>query len=192
MGTKRRGHWVYACDFGLAKKFIDEKTQKHIKFKKNKALTGTARYTSVNSHLGIEQSRRDDLESLGYMVMYFARGSLPWQGLKAATKEQKYERISERKISTSIESLCKGFPKQFVTYFQYVRTLRFEELPDYAFMRTLFREVMDQHDFKYDFIYDWVKKKNDYVSDEEEEKENAGNDKEAEEKKKLKMKKEKK
>lgn len=60
-----------------------------------------------------EQSRRDDMESLGYVFMYFLRGSLPWQGLKAATKRQKYERISEKKMSTPIEELCKGFPCKY-------------------------------------------------------------------------------
>ena len=76
----------------------------------NKNLTGTARYTSINTHLGIEQSRRDDLEALGYIFIYFFKGILPWQGLKAKTKAQKYEKISDKKLSTPIDELCKGSP----------------------------------------------------------------------------------
>ena len=132
MGLGKKGNLVYIIDFGLAKKYRDARTHQHIPYKENKNLTGTARYASINTHLGIgmhrivinqifefylfffikEQSRRDDIESLGYVFMYFNRGSLPWQGLKAATKRQKYERISEKKMSTPVEELCKGFPSK--------------------------------------------------------------------------------
>ncbi|KAJ3435258.1 casein kinase 1-like protein [Anaeramoeba flamelloides] len=101
---------VSVIDFGLAKKYRDVRTHKHIKYLENKKLTGTARYASINTHLGFEQSRRDDLESLGYMLIYFLKGKLPWQGLDAVNKKQKYERISNKKISTPVKTLCQGLP----------------------------------------------------------------------------------
>lgn len=108
---------LFLIDFGLAKKYRDSRTRLHIIYREDKNLTGTARYASINAHLGIEQSRRDDMESLGYVLMYFNRGSLPWQGLKAATKKQKYEKISEKKMSTPVEVLCKVSRKFYITFF---------------------------------------------------------------------------
>ncbi|KAG7239764.1 hypothetical protein INR49_028351 [Caranx melampygus] len=129
--------------------------QMHIPYRENKNLTGTARYASINTHLGIEQSRRDDLESLGYVLMYFNLGSLPWQGLKAATKRQKYERISEKKMSTPIEVLCKGYPSEFATYLNFCRSLRFDDKPDYSYLRQLFRNLFHRQGFSYDYVFDW-------------------------------------
>jgi casein kinase 1 len=156
MGLGRRANQVYMIDFGLAKKYRDPKSHIHIPYRENKNLTGTARYASINTHLGIEQSRRDDLESLGYVLMYFLRGSLPWQGLKAATKKQKYEKISEKKMATPTEVLCKGFPTEFVVYFQYVRSLRFDDKPDYSYLRKLFRDLFVREGFVWDYVFDWT------------------------------------
>jgi len=155
MGLGKKGNLVYIIDFGLAKKYRDARTHTHIPYRENKNLTGTARYASINTHLGIEQSRRDDLESLGYVLMYFNLGSLPWQGLKAATKRQKYERISEKKMSTPIEVLCKGFPSEFATYLNFCRSLRFDDKPDYSYLRQLFRTLFHRQGYTYDYVFDW-------------------------------------
>ncbi|CAI9267582.1 casein kinase 1-like protein 2 [Lactuca sativa] len=156
MGLGRRANQVYAIDFGLAKKYRDSSTHQHIPYRENKNLTGTARYASMNTHLGIEQSRRDDLESLGYVLMYFLRGSLPWQGLKAGNKKQKYEKISEKKVSTSIEALCRGYPTEFASYFHYCRSLRFDDKPDYAYLKRLFRDLFIREGFQFDYVFDWT------------------------------------
>ncbi|KAA8534818.1 hypothetical protein F0562_029740 [Nyssa sinensis] len=156
MGLGRRANQVYIIDFGLAKKYREGSTHHHIPYRENKNLTGTARYASMNTHLGIEQSRRDDLESLGYVLMYFLRGSLPWQGLKAGTKKQKYEKISEKKVSTSIEALCRGCPTEFASYFHYCRSLRFDDKPDYAYLKRIFRDLFIREGFQFDYIFDWT------------------------------------
>ncbi|CAM8963188.1 unnamed protein product [Rhodiola kirilowii] len=156
MGLGRKANQVYIIDYGLAKKFRDLQTHKHIPYRENKNLTGTARYASVNTHLGIEQSRRDDLESLGYVLLYFLRGSFPWQGLRAGTKKQKYDIISEKKLSTPIEVLCKSFPSEFVLYFHYCRSLRFEDKPDYSYLKRLFRDYFIREGYQFDYIFDWT------------------------------------
>lgn len=155
MGLAKKGNLVYIIDFGLAKKFRDPRTHQHIAYRENKNLTGTARYASINTHMGVEQSRRDDLESLGYVFMYFNRGSLPWQGLKAQTKRQKYERISEKKMATGVDELCKGFPAEFSNYLGYCRSLRFDDRPDYQYLRQLFRNLFHRQGFSYDYMFDW-------------------------------------
>ncbi|CAO3595614.1 unnamed protein product [Absidia cylindrospora] len=146
---------VFMIDYGMAKHYRDPKTKQHIPYRERKSLSGTARYMSINTHLGREQSRRDDLESLGHVFMYFLRGSLPWQGLKAATNKQKYEKIGEKKQSTAIKELCEGQPEEFGVYLQYVRKLGFEESPDYEFLRELFNKVLRNNNQVDDGVYDW-------------------------------------
>lgn len=156
MGTGKHCNKLYLIDFGLAKKYRNSITDLHIPYREDKNLTGTARYASLNAHRGIEQSRRDDLESLGYMLMYFIRGSLPWQGLKAATKRQKYEKISEKKMATSLENLCKGFPDEFLQHLLYCRQLGFDQTPDYKYLRQIFRNLLKRMNHTYDYIFDWT------------------------------------
>ncbi|XVF35454.1 hypothetical protein REPUB_Repub18cG0147500 [Reevesia pubescens] len=156
MGLGRKANQVYIIDFGLAKRYRDPNTNRHIPYRENKNLTGTARYASCNTHLGIEQSRRDDLESLGYVLLYFLRGSLPWQGLKAATKKQKYDKICEKKLSTPIEVLCKSHPVEFASYFHYCHSLTFDQRPDYGFLKRLFRDLFTREGYEFDYIFDWT------------------------------------
>jgi len=155
VGVSKKSNKVYLIDFGLAKRYIG-KDGKHIPYKENKNLTGTARYASINTHLGIEQSRRDDLEGLCYVLLYFLRGSLPWQNMKANNKKDKYERIMEKKLSTPVEYLCKGFPNEFITFLSYCRNLRFEDRPDYAYLRNLLKELFVKSGYELDYQYDWV------------------------------------
>ncbi|KAG2144788.1 CK1/CK1/CK1-G protein kinase [Suillus cothurnatus] len=153
-GTKA-ANLIHVVDFGMAKQYRDPKTKQHIPYRERKSLSGTARYMSINTHLGREQSRRDDLEALGHVFMYFLRGSLPWQGLKAATNKQKYEKIGEKKQTTPIKDLCEGYPEEFGIYLNYVRKLGFEETPDYDFLRELFSKVMKNNNDLDDGIFDW-------------------------------------
>ncbi|MCJ1293930.1 casein kinase I [Xylographa carneopallida] len=144
----------------MAKQYRDPKTKQHIPYRERKSLSGTARYMSINTHLGREQSRRDDLEALGHVFMYFLRGGLPWQGLKAATNKQKYEKIGEKKQTTAIKDLCDGFPEEFNKYLSYVRNLGFEDTPDYDYLRDLFTQALKNTGEVEDGEYDWMKLNN--------------------------------
>lgn len=148
-GEKKRE--LFILDFGLSKRY--SKNNKHIEYKTNKSLVGTARYTSINIHLGIEPSRRDDLESIGYMLIYFLKGELPWQGLKKQKGTDHLELISEVKLSTSVKKLCEGIPEQFYEYIQYIRKLNFEENPDYDYLRKLLIDCSNEYGVNLEYLF---------------------------------------
>ena len=160
LGKGKKSHIIYLIDFGLSKKYKSSKgNHEHIKYSENKRLIGTARYASINALRGCEQGRRDDMESLGYVLMYFLRGNLPWQGLKVCKGEDRYKKIYEIKKSTPIDELCAGFPKQFSEYVRYTRNLGFEQEPDYDYLKKLIYNVMNKYEYNFDFLFDWGLKK---------------------------------
>ncbi len=134
---------VHMIDLGLAKRYRSAKTREHMAYSDQRCLIGTARYASLNTHMGIEPSRRDDIESLGYVLVYLLTGRLPWEGIKASSQEERLEQIMERKMSISIEELCQGLPskkhliiceEEVATLLYYARSLGFEEKPDYDYL----------------------------------------------------------
>ncbi len=134
-------------DFGLAKLYRDRKTLVHLPLRDG-SLAGTPRYASISNHLGIAQSRRDDLESVAYMLIYFLKGKLPWQGLKASDKRTKYGLILECKQNTTIQSLCEGLPREFSEFLQYSRAMRFDQEPNLDYTRKLFRDLYDARGYE--------------------------------------------
>ena len=155
MGRGEKSIYLYLLDFGLAKKYRSSTTLKHYPMIKKKNLTGTARYASINALNGLTQSRRDDLEAVGYVLLYFLRGKLPWQGLHVKNKEDRYRRIMEIKIETSPSELCKGFPKEFEEYVEYTRNLEYEEDPKYEYLKNLFLIILKEDKNNIEYVYDW-------------------------------------
>ncbi|KAH8307965.1 hypothetical protein KR059_003570, partial [Drosophila kikkawai] len=155
MGRGAFRNQLFLIDFGLAKEYWDEKTDSHIPPKSGTHLVGTARYASINAMCGSQQSRRDDMESLGYLMLYLLRGNLPWQGINFGCVRQRNERIAETKQSTRLEDLCRGYPDEFAAYMSYCRTLGFEEEPLYSLMRQSFLDLMKRFKYTYDNIFDW-------------------------------------
>lgn len=143
MGLEEHASTVFLIDYGLAKKWKMPNGE-HIPIREGKSLTGTARYASAATHLGTEQSRRDDLEGAGYVLLYLLKGELPWQGLRARNKDDKYNKIKECKVNTPIDTLCLGYPEEMATYMTYCRNLGFDEAPNYSYLRKLFKELYNK------------------------------------------------
>ena len=166
---------LYLIDFGLSKKYIDKITNKHIPYKEGKGLTGTARYVSLFTHYGIEQSRRDDIEGIAYNLIYLVKGKLPWQGVKTKNKKEKHKKIMESKLQISPEKLCEGLSGEFVSLLKYARELEFEENPDYKRFKLMFKNRITMNGGILNWEYDWDKIKNEDSKEEDEKSENSRN-----------------
>ena len=166
VGRGNKRDIIYAIDFGLAKRYKDPKTGLHIPYRDGKHLTGTARYASINTHLGMEQSRRDDIEAVGYMLCYFLKGGLPWQGMVLKDPKRKYDKIKQKKYDIKLEDLCIGQPDEFAQFIQYARNMKFEDKPDYNYLRGLLKEAAKKAGLQYDTSkFDWIVKENDEKND---------------------------
>ena len=163
IGRGFRLNVVYLVDFGLGKLYKDRKLGTHIPFKDKNQIVGTIRFASINAHYGMEQSRRDDLESLGYVLIYLIRGALPWQGMgKGDYKERS---ILQCKMNISIEKLCSGLPcifncnlAAFKTYLHKVKEMKFDQEPDYVFLSTLFRNLYYMKESSSTTLFCWIKR----------------------------------
>lgn len=140
---------VFVIDFGLAKKYI-KRNGDHIDFNEKRKFCGTARYASIAAHQQCEQSRKDDLESIGYMLIYMYKGKLPWQGIKHKDKTERYRLIGEQKAKISEAELCDKMPKEFCVFLKYVRSLDFDEKPHYSALRKMFEKLYTSRNYKND------------------------------------------
>lgn len=158
MGLGDKSQTVHVVDMGLAKRVLNHKTGEHIEYSSDKVLTGTASYASIHSHQGEELSRRDDLEALGYVLIYFLMGTLPWQNMnfQKIERNEKYKIIKEMKTSITIEQLTKDCPSEFTDYMNYCRKLKFKEKPDYTHLQNLFSTLATKEGINLDErVFDW-------------------------------------
>ena len=169
IGRGEKNKIIYIIDFGLSKKYIDLETNKHIPYKEGKGLTGTARYVSLFTHYGIEQARRDDIESIAYNLIYFAKGKLPWQGVKTKNKKEKHKKIMESKLANTPGILCMGLPDEFEKLLKYSRKLEFEEEPDYKGIKTMFKNYIINNGDTMNMEFEWNLNKSEESKEEEEE-----------------------
>ena len=173
MGVDKSSSVITVIDFGLAKKFRDPRTTMHIPYQQDEQhRVGTSLFASIHTHNSIgepvplchfpsrpnslaECSRRDDLESLAYMLIYFVRGNLPWRRLHGETVAETWDIIRDKKLETE-QLLTVGLPEEFDIFYKYTRSLDFDDLPDYEGLRNLFRGLAAKHNVEYDFKFDWV------------------------------------
>ena len=149
---------IYLIDYGLSKKYKDIKNDIHIPFRNDRPLTGTLRYISINTHKGFEQSRRDDIESACYIIIYFLNGKLNWDGIKCKTKEEKIQKIMEKKEEFKNNKEYKNLHPSFSQIMQYIYNLNFEEKPNYEYIFGVINKGLEQFNGESNYeksLYDW-------------------------------------
>ena len=147
--TKEEINKLYCIDFGLAKKYV-KKNGEHIEMNENKKFCGTVRYASIAAHNNTDQSRKDDLESIGYILIYLYKAKLPWQNIKHKDKKERYKLVGECKMNICEEELCSNMPKEFIVYMKYVKTLDFNEKPRYNALINMFKKLYESRNYKND------------------------------------------
>lgn len=153
-GRKEYKDVLYLIDFGLSKKYRDPKTGQHVKFINNRRLNGTARYASIHALEGYETSRRDDLEGLCYVLIYFLNGHLPWERIKNKNKPERYKLILNMKKKISSENLVGDKNNiDFIEFVKYCKKLKFEEKPDYDYLRGLMINCISKNNKSIDNFY---------------------------------------
>jgi len=155
IGVGENKHKVYLIDFGLAN-FYRNSDGTHMGIRHDAPFRGTHRYASINAHFKVEQSRRDDLEGLGYVLLYFMRGGLPWQNVNCSRRKRR-KVIGDHKRSETLELLCQGLPPEFFEYMKLVRELDFNTDPPYRNLRKLFKRCFRREGYKRDYVYDWTR-----------------------------------
>jgi len=158
LGLNSKSHIVHLIDFGFSKRYWRSERKCHIPFIKSKQFVGNPRFCSLNILRKFEFSRRDDLESIGYVIMYFIKGRLPWQNVKAYNIDDAIRKVSEKKLIISVKELCAGFPPELTTFISYTRNLEFTEAPDYNYLRYLLKSIIKKSGSTIDFYYDWCTK----------------------------------
>eukprot|EP00274_Cyanoptyche_gloeocystis_P005108 CAMPEP_0196654580 /NCGR_PEP_ID=MMETSP1086-20130531/4309_1 /TAXON_ID=77921 /ORGANISM="Cyanoptyche gloeocystis , Strain SAG4.97" /LENGTH=323 /DNA_ID=CAMNT_0041986431 /DNA_START=83 /DNA_END=1051 /DNA_ORIENTATION=- len=156
MGSGSNSHRVFPIDFALFKRFRDPETGEHIPYREKREIMARVKYASIEVNFGVESSRRDDLESLGYMLIYFMRGRLPWsEEARVARDDEGDLAVARKKEQVTLKELCRGLPREFEQYLRYVRGLHFSEQPDYGFCRNLFHGCFARMGYQWDDVYDW-------------------------------------
>ena len=150
---------IYLIDFGISKKYRSDRTKNHIKFTITKTMCGTARYASMNALSGLQLSRRDDLESLSYMILYFLTKKLPWQGIVAKSLAIRYKKIYEKKSELEKWDKFLSLPVQIQKFIKYCRNLGFTEDPNYKMMKNLFYDLMKEYNYTDDKNFSWINDK---------------------------------